>query len=193
MTPDLTLFPDTLAPRGAAVPIPLSRFARRQPAVTRRLAAAHGTLIRVTRGRIAAQWFGAPMLLLETTGRRTGRTRQAPLVYLRDGEDLIVVPANAGADGEPHWWRNLRAAGGGVAVIGGARRPVIPCILEGAHRARLWDRFRAISPIDHYQQRTGRRLDVVALIPAPASAEPLPPRAGRPGLIPGLALRPSAS
>lgn len=169
MATESTLPARTPAVRSAGVPVALSRFARRRPELTRRLTAAHGTLIRVTHGRLAVRWFGAPMMLLETSGRRTGRTRLTPLVYLRDGEDLVVIPANAGADREPHWWQNLRAAGGGVAIVSGSRHPVAPRVLEGDARARLWDRFRAISPIDHYQQSTTRRIDVVALMPHPGA------------------------
>ena len=183
----------TRAARSAGVPLFLSRFARRQPGLTRRLTAVHAALLRLTRGRLAGRWFGAPVLLLETTGRRTGRTRVTPLVYLPDGEDLIVVPANAGAARGPDWWHNLRAAGAAVAIIGGSRHAVTPYVVDGARRARLWDRFRRVSPLEHYQQSTTRRLDIVALSPVPAvRAVPAAlPRRSRP--VASLALLPSAS
>ncbi|MBA3262673.1 MAG: nitroreductase family deazaflavin-dependent oxidoreductase [Thermoleophilaceae bacterium] len=131
---------------------------------------AHAALVRGTRGYLAARWFGAPVLLLETIGRRSGRPYAAPLVYLADGDDLVVVPANAGADQTPAWWLNLRAAGEGVAIVEGLRRPVTPTVIEGSRRDRLWRRFGAVSPVEHYQRQTTRRLPVVALTPQPARA-----------------------
>ena len=61
-------------------------------------------------GRIA-RWFGLAILVLETMGRCSGRARRVPIAYPTDGENLLVVPANGGADRTPGWWLNLRAAG----------------------------------------------------------------------------------
>lgn len=77
----------------------------------------------------------------------------------------MVVAANAGAERAPAWWLNLRAAGEGVAIVGGERRPVSATIAEGDRRARLWARFAAVSPVAHYQRRTRRPIPVVALAP----------------------------
>jgi F420H(2)-dependent quinone reductase len=92
------------------VPVALSDFARRHPGAARRLTAAHAAVVRGSRGYLAVRWFGSPVLLLETIGRRTGRARSTALVYLPDGEDLVVVAANAGStiDGVP---RGARATG----------------------------------------------------------------------------------
>ena len=152
------------------VPVALSDAARRHPAATRRLTTAHAALVRRTRGSVAARWFGMPVLLLETVGRRSGRPRSTALVYVPDGEDLVVVAANAGAERPPAWWLNLEAAGEGVVTLGHERRPVGPALLEGPARERLWRRFAALSPVEHYQRRTRRRLPVVALTPRPALA-----------------------
>jgi deazaflavin-dependent oxidoreductase (nitroreductase family) len=144
----------------------LAPLALRLPRLTRRLIAAHTTLFLWTRGRLASRWFGAGVLVLETVGRRTGQPRAAPVVYLPDGENLVVVPANGGAHGPPAWWLNLQAAGLGVAVLGRERRQIRPFEAAGAERERLWQRFAAISPVDHYQRRTDRRIPVVVLAPA---------------------------
>jgi F420H(2)-dependent quinone reductase len=152
------------------VPIGISELARRYPVLARRLTAAHAALLRSTRGYFAARWFGAPVVLLETVGRRTGERRRTALVYLPDGDDLVVVASNAGAERAPAWWLNLQAAGEGVAVVGGRRRPVTASVVEDARRERLWRRFAAVSPVEHYQRRTTRRLPIVALTPAPAAA-----------------------
>ncbi len=147
----------------AGLPVAWSDVARRHPLATRGLTAVHRALLDATHGRLAARWFGAPIMPVETTGRRTGRRHAAPLVYLRDGEDLIVIAANGGADRPPAWWLNLRAAGEGVAVVAGRRRQVKLGVVEGARRDRLWKRFAAISAVEHYQDQTARRLPVVAL------------------------------
>ncbi len=152
------------------VPVMLSDAARRHPRATRWLTAAHAAVIRGTGGSLGVRWFGAPILLLETVGRRTGRPRTTALVYLPDGDDLVVVAANAGAERAPAWWLNLRAAGEGVAIVGGERRPVGATATDGARRERLWARFAAVSPVAHYQRQTRRPLPVVALTPQPVGA-----------------------
>ena len=144
----------------------LAPLALRLPGMARRLAAAHTTLFLWSRGRLASRWFGAAVLVLETVGRRTGKPRAVPVVYLPDGENLVVVPANGGAHRPPAWWLNLQAAGQGVAVLGRERRQVRPLEAAGAERERLWRRFAAVAPIDHYQRRTDRRIPVIVLAPA---------------------------
>lgn len=144
----------------------LAPLALRFPRVIRRFTATHAVLFLCTRGLFASRWFGAAVLVLETVGRRTGKPRAAPVVYLPDGENLVVVAANGGANGPPAWWLNLQAAGHGVAVLGRERRPVRPLEAAGAERERLWRRFAAVSPVDHYQRRTHRCIPVIVLAPA---------------------------
>lgn len=144
-------------------PASLGHLARSRPRVTRRLADAHAAVYLTTEGRMLARWFGASILVLETIGRRSGRIRAVPLVYLPDGDDLVVVPANAGAVRPPGWWLNLRAARQGVAVLGPERRVVHPLEAAGAERARLWERMAAVAPLDDYQGRTERRFPVLIL------------------------------
>jgi F420H(2)-dependent quinone reductase len=161
----------TPRPSWRHAPVLLAPLALRFPRLTRGLTAAHTTVFLRTRGQLASRWFGAAVLVLETVGRRTGKPRAAPVVYLPDGENLVVVPANGGADGPPGWWLNLRAAGEGVAVLGRERRPVRPLVAAGAERDRLWQRFAAVSPVDHYQRRTRRPIPVIVL--APATGHPM--------------------
>lgn len=153
----------------SGAPAALGGLAGAMPVLTRRFGAAHGVLYRRSGGRRVARWFGAPVLLLETVGRRTGVPRFAPVVYLRDGDDLVVVPANAGA-GVPAWWLNLRAAGRAVVHLGGERRVVRPVELAGAERDRAWRRHAAVTPVDRYARRAGRALPVIALRPVDRAA-----------------------
>ena len=143
-------------------PITLCRIARRTPRVTLRVAAFHATLLRHSRGR-AGRWFGSRLLLLETVGHASGLTRRAAVVYLPDGDDLVVVPANAGAARPPAWWLNLRAAGEATVQLGRERRRVGPLVARGAERERLWRRFAAVTPVTHYERHAGRELPVVVL------------------------------
>jgi F420H(2)-dependent quinone reductase len=148
---------------GCGAPTLLGDLAVRMPRLTRRFSAVHAALFLRAQQSALARWFGASILVLETSGRRSGRRCATPLVYVPDGDDLVVVPANAGADRAPHWWLNLQAAGEGVAVLGNRRRRVEPSIAAGAERERLWRRLAAVSPLEHYQRRTRRRLPVVLL------------------------------
>ena len=124
----------------------------------------HARLYRASGGRIGRRWFGAPVVVIETVGRRSGKRRATPVLGLRDGEDLVVVPATAGMTRVPAWWLNLRAAGEGVAVVRGERRRVRPRIAEGAERERLWRAFARMYPqAEDYTGFTDREIPVVVL------------------------------
>jgi deazaflavin-dependent oxidoreductase (nitroreductase family) len=112
-----------------------------------------------------------PVLLLETIGRRTGERRTSPLLFLRDGDDLIVVAANAGHPEHPAWWLNLTADPRAFVQIGNERRAVVAEAIEGPRREELWRRFAAMyDGLDHYQAEARRRFPVVVL--RSAAAEP---------------------
>lgn len=85
--------PPTHNPRGA--PTVLSAAARRTPRLARLLAAAHSGLFLRTGGLAGANWFGMPILVLETVGRRSGMRRSNPVVYLSAGDNLVVVAARS--------------------------------------------------------------------------------------------------
>ena len=115
----------------------------------------------------AATNAGIPLpsvVILETVGRKSGKPRSTAVLYLRDGDDLVVLAANAGADRTPAWWLNLRAAGEGVAVVRGERRRVRPRVAVGEERARLWRDFvRMYPPAAQYTGFTDREFPVVVL------------------------------
>jgi deazaflavin-dependent oxidoreductase (nitroreductase family) len=146
-------------------PVLLGDVAAARPRLLRLLSAAHAAVLAVSGGRLSARWFGAPVLLLETVGRRTGRVRHAPLVYVPHGRELAVVPANAGGADHPAWWLNLRASGRGAVVVRGRRRPVTARVAAGGERRRLWARLARVAPLEHYDRRAGRHLPVVVLSP----------------------------
>jgi F420H(2)-dependent quinone reductase len=127
----------------------------------------HARLYRLTRGRFLPRWFaGAPVMVLETQGRRSGEPRATPVLYLRDGDSLVVCASNAGAERTPAWWLNLREAGEGTVVVGSERTRVRPRVLEGAELDRLWRAFAEMYPqLDMYTEFTERPFPLVALEP----------------------------
>jgi F420H(2)-dependent quinone reductase len=127
----------------------------------------HARLYRISGGRFLPRWFaGAPVMVLETVGRRSGHPRATPVLYLRDGDAFVVLAANAGADRTPSWWLNLREAGAGAVVVGRRRVRVRPRLLVGAHRDRVWRAFVEMYPqAEYYALFTDRALPLIALEP----------------------------
>jgi deazaflavin-dependent oxidoreductase (nitroreductase family) len=151
------------------------RLARQSNRVVRRWAGAqratgrlHARLYRLSGGRFLSRWFaGAPVMVLETVGRRSGHKRATPVLYLRDGDAFVVLAANAGADRTPAWWLNLREAGTGEVIVGRRRIRVTPRLLTGIDRDRVWWAFVAMYPqAEHYTRFTDRELPLIALEPA---------------------------
>ena len=110
---------------------------------------------------------GGDLLLLTTTGRKTGKSRTTPLLYLRDGDRWVVVASNGGADWEPGWWLNLRAGGTGTVEIQGEKLTVSGSEIQDPERAEVYQRLLdTVFDYDAYQRTVSRRLAVVALTPA---------------------------
>jgi len=102
-------------------------------------------LFRKTRGRAALR-LGFPELLLTTTGAKSGLSRTMPLIYLRDGDDFMVVGTNFGQRHHPGWTANLLACPDASIVVGPERLPVTGELADQATWERLWPRFVAIYP-----------------------------------------------
>lgn len=148
-------------------------IATRWPRTQRAIGRLHARLYRWSGGRFLPRWFaGAPVLVLETIGRRTGQPRQTPVLYLRTDQALVVLAANAGSDRTPSWWWNLQAAGRGHVILGRRKWPVTARLLDGAERERLWRAFVAMYPqAEQYARFTTRPLPLVAL--EPVALEPV--------------------
>ena len=123
---------------------------------------------RLSGGRVAGHIpSGAPICLLTTTGRRSSRLRTVPLVYVPDGDDLVVVASRGGMGSHPAWYLNLLADPGAAVQVGAATRRVRARDAGEAERERLWPTLTAAYPhFDAYQLRTLRRIPVVILSPA---------------------------
>lgn len=133
--------------------------------MTRAVSAVHRALYRATGGRLGAAMRGAPILLLTTTGSHSGRARTSPLMYVRDGEDYVVVASNAGRDFHPAWWQNLRANPEARIQARKERTSVhAEEVTPGPERDRLWAAFVAVfADYAAYEKRTTRPIPVVRL------------------------------
>ncbi len=135
-------------------------------AVWKRFNALNTLVYRASDGRILGSFDGNPALLLHHVGRRSGEARVTPLIYLRDGDDLVVVGSMGGTPKDPAWVHNLRAAPDTEAEIGRERRAVRARVANAQERARLWPLLVAAYPaFDNYQARTEREIPVVILSP----------------------------
>lgn len=127
---------------------------------------AHTTAYRLTGGALGGTIVGLPMLLLTTIGRRTNQLRTAPLLYGRDGDDLVIVASNGGAAKHPTWWLNLQARPRALVQVEDQRFAVRAQQASAAERARLWPQLVALyPPYAQYQARTARPIPVVVLRP----------------------------
>lgn len=130
-------------------------------------------LYRRTGGRLGGTWrIGAgfrnpvPICLLEHHGRKTGKLRTTPLVYLEDGDRIVVVASQAGRPEHPMWYLNLLADPDVTVQVGRRRRPMRARVADSAERAELWQRLVALyADYDSYQSWTDRVIPVVVLEP----------------------------
>jgi deazaflavin-dependent oxidoreductase (nitroreductase family) len=133
--------------------------------VTRLISELHTALYRITGG--AAQNPKYPTMLLTVTGRKTGKARTVPLVYVSDGDRLVIAAAYAGSDVNPTWWLNLRDNPKAIARLRNRTMTVHAEPAKPDERADLWRRLVAMYPyFAEYQTRTRREIPVVILTPA---------------------------
>ena len=127
----------------------------------------HAAIYRTTRGMVGHRFPGLPpMLLLDHVGARSARERTTPLVYLRDGENVVVIASKGGHPRHPAWFHNLRANPDTTVQIGAERLPVHARVATAAERRRLWpEAVQAYGPYRSYQERTGREIPLVVLEP----------------------------
>jgi F420H(2)-dependent quinone reductase len=109
---------------------------------------------------------GPPMLLLDHVGAKSGKKRTNPLVYLRDGESLVIVASKGGSPRHPSWFHNLRANPETTVQVGSRRMPVSARVATKSERSRLWPRVTKLyRGYEQYQRRTRREIPLVILDP----------------------------
>jgi deazaflavin-dependent oxidoreductase (nitroreductase family) len=126
----------------------------------------HVAVYRLSRGRVGGRFRGGPVLLLDHVGRKSGKRRTSPLLYLSDGDDVVIVASKGGSQKHPAWWLNLRDHPETTVQVGGERRRVRAGVASGGERERLWSRLvEMYNPYADYQTRTSREIPVVILSP----------------------------
>ena len=135
--------------------------------VLRRVMGGHTAVYRASAGRIGHRFPGAPpMLLLDHVGAKSGARRTSPLVYVADGEDLVLVASKGDYEKNPGWFHNLRANPDTTVQVGSRTRAVRAHVADAQERTRLWPKaVETYSGYRDYQERTGREIPLVVLEP----------------------------
>lgn len=143
------------------------------PKVMRLFSQANVWLYRKTGGRVGGKWRvgsafprGVPVLLLATTGRKSGEKRTTPLLYLEDGERVVVVASQGGMPKHPLWYLNLKSDPRVEVQIGPGVRPMHARDATPEERTTYWPRLVAhYRDFATYQSWTDRQIPVVVLEP----------------------------
>ena len=126
----------------------------------------HPRLYQWTGGRIGGTTMGLPVLLLRTTGRKSGQPRTNALMYFARGDAYVVIASYLGEPRHPAWWLNAKANSDVEIQVGAKRIPVRAREAEGDERDAIWtDVVAQSSDYAEYQSRTERRIPVVVLDP----------------------------
>ena len=128
-------------------------------------------LYRLSGGRLGGKSARKPVLVLTTTGRRSGQPRSTVVLYKADGDNIVVIGSNAGNERAPAWGLNLGANPEAEVQIRSERRRVRARVAEGEERAQLWSRMNSdYRGYDEYRVRTNRDIKVFVLEPHPAAS-----------------------
>lgn len=127
----------------------------------------HTFLYRLTTGRFGARYRRIDFLLLTTTGRKSGKARTRPLLYIEDAGRYVVVGSNAGQEHHPAWYLNLLAGGPASVQVLGATHDVVATTASQSERDRVWPRFvEAYKGYGAYAAKMSRAMPVVFLVKA---------------------------
>ena len=127
----------------------------------------HTFVYRTTGGLIGRRIPGVPpMLLLDHVGAKSGKQRTTPLVYMEDGDDIVLVASKGGSPRHPAWFHNLKANPETTVQVGTRKIPVKARVATSDERKRLWPRVvRLYGGYADYQKRTEREIPLVILEP----------------------------
>jgi deazaflavin-dependent oxidoreductase (nitroreductase family) len=119
---------------------------------------------RENNGKVGGPFEGAPVLLLTSTGAKSGQERVSPMMYLQDGTRLVVFASKAGAPTNPDWYHNLVAHPDASVEVGTERFGVRATVLSGAERDSLYAQQAKLYPgFAEYEAKTTRTIPVIAL------------------------------
>jgi len=127
----------------------------------------HLGVYRLTGGRVLGRVANMPVLLLTTTGRRSGRVTTTPLTYLGSDGGIVLVGSNGGEDAPPSWWLNLLATPEATITRGRREERVVARPATAEEHERLWPIVTTVNPgYARYARRTSRPIPLVVLAPA---------------------------
>jgi deazaflavin-dependent oxidoreductase (nitroreductase family) len=119
---------------------------------------------RANGGKVGGPFEGAPVLLLHTTGARSGQERVHPVMYQRVGDNYAVFATKAGAPTNPDWYHNILAHPGVQAEIGTQTLPLTARVAQGDERDQIWSAQKSTYPgFAEYEEKTSRQIPVVIL------------------------------
>jgi deazaflavin-dependent oxidoreductase (nitroreductase family) len=123
-------------------------------------------LYRLTSGAIGGRMAGLQVLLLTTTGRKTGRSRTTPLGYFKQDDSFVVIASNGGAERNPGWFYNLKSNPQVTIQIGNKQQAATAEVADADKRAQLWAELVKMAPAyERYTTRTKREIPLVVLRP----------------------------
>ncbi len=126
----------------------------------------HHGLYRLTGGALGGRLAGNPMLLLTTTGRKSGKSRTTPLLYIRDGENMVVIASSGGGPRHPAWWFNIDTNPSATVQVGKETKRVRAETVNEEEKRRLWPLIlEAYAGYQGYEDETERTIPVVILRP----------------------------
>src|SRR5690348_10732524 len=164
----------TPAPKLKAKPKGLDRPSTKS--IIKTMSALHIRLYKATGGRLGKKWHvgsavfkGVPICLLTTTGAKSGLPREVPLLYMPDGDDVVVVASQGGLPSNPQWYRNVLANPDVEVRVGRSVRAMTARTASAQERARLWPLLVALyADFASYQTWTDREIPVVICSPSTA-------------------------
>jgi deazaflavin-dependent oxidoreductase (nitroreductase family) len=126
----------------------------------------HSGVYRATGGKLFGRMGKSPILLLNTVGRKSGKKRTSPLLYVKDGEDFVIIASKGGAPTHPAWFLNLRANPEATVEVGDREVRVRAEEADAEEKARLWQKMVEMYPTyDDYQTKTKREIPLLVLRP----------------------------
>jgi deazaflavin-dependent oxidoreductase (nitroreductase family) len=126
----------------------------------------HSGVYRATKGKLFGRMGKSPILLLNTVGRKSGKKRTTPLLYVMDGEDFVLIASKGGAPTHPAWYLNLMANPDVTVEVGDREVRVRAEEVGGEEKTRLWQKMVEMYPTyDDYQTKTQREIPLLVLRP----------------------------
>ena len=117
-------------------------------------------------GKVGGRFVNTPLLLLHTTGAKSGKPRINPVAYVEDGERLVIIASKGGAPTNPDWYYNVVTNPEVRVEVGTEEFPALAEVAEEPERTRLYDKMAAVNPgFAEYQRKTDRVIPVITLTP----------------------------